>query len=741
MGGRLVVRGDIQPNESLAGYIVRLSQANGLRGRTQLLHMAGLTSGFDGRPDSLDRLASLTCTDVCDLQQASFAPVATDPKRHSFNGSPVSRAHLLTEGARTCPACIEEDGYASRFWHLRAYAACHRHGALLVDRCLRCRRSLSWERLSLTECVCGAEIVMRGPAPTDVVKLSGLMVMAAKGAAPAPFEASQLAGISGLVWFFGASLIGDVRERRAALASKASVDTTVAILEQGARFAWDWRDSFRGWALDRFHRPDARIGLHKEFGPELFRLRAAFEDTCPFVIDDLRSFFAEHWQGFMLRRESYFCVGPRVPRFITATDAARILGISINRIDGFIRDGRIAAVERLSGRRQYRAIRSDGVEALRRHLASLLTPEEAAAAIGVSSSRLQQLARRGFIAAELKISQTRRFDVKHLQNFCMSLASEQRAVTEASVRLTDVRTRSLVDLIRHIQAGHLNAWFGQEASSSLSNLYVDVVEVEALGRLKCLRGRGDTISARKATRLLKLGHPTLSALVEQEGVDAVWCSGRLLSVSLAGVEKLAATVVTSAVIAAENGLAAAAITRRLQQLGIRPVLMALPARKVAAVWRCSDIAGLDFSSQWLTPCGQPSRPSRTKATTLLHRSPGPRTSPDCLSLSDLSKRLMIDRETVRHLALSGFLEPSAERTRANHLRGVTRFSAEMFGAEYVSSSEVARLHGLSGAAVTKRLLSLGVKPILQGSTSARVQLCWKRSDLKGIDFLQQYLTP
>lgn len=215
----------------------------------------------------------------------------------------------------------------------------------------------------------------------------------------------------------------------------------------------------------------------------------------------------------------------------------------------------------------------------------------------------------------------------------------------------------------------------------------------------------------------------------------------MLSVSRAGVEQLATTVVTSAVIAAENGLAAAAITRRLQQLGIRPILIALPAKKVAAVWQRSDVAGLDFSSQWLTSCGLPSAPSRTKAMTLLRRSPGPPTAPDCLSLADLSKRFRIDRETIRHLALSGFLEPSAERTRANHLRGVTRFSAEMFGAEYVSSSEVARLHGLSGSAVTKRLLSLGVKPILEGSTSARVQLCWRRSDLKGIDFFQQYLTP
>lgn len=741
MTARLVVRGHLQANESLAGYVIRLGQANGLRGHGQLLHRVGLTPGFDARTADLGRLASLACTDLSDLQKASLAPLAAAPRRQSFNGAPITRAHLLTTGARSCPACIEEKGYASRLWHLRAYAACHLHGAVLTDQCPQCKGPLSWGRTSLHECFCGAEITMGRPAPKDIVQLSTLLALAADDAAPAMFGPSPIAGVSSLAWFFGASFVGSARERRAVFASSASVDAALPILEQGAWFALDWRASFANWALDRFHRPEARVGLHREFGPELVRLRATFEETCPFVIDDLRRFFSENWQGFMLRRQSYFCIGPRVPRFITATKAARLLGISKVRVDEFIQSGQIVGVESLSGKRQYRAIRSDGVEALRRHLATLLTAEEAAVALGISSCRFRQLDRGGFIAAALAISQVQRYDVKHLQDFCLSLASKHSSATAPSIRLTDVRTRSLLDLIKHIQAGDLCAWFGRDATSSLSNLYVNPREVEALGRIKCLRGRGDTISAQKATRLLKLGHPTLSALVRQEQIDAVWSRGRLLSVSSAYVENLAATIVTSAAIAADCGLAAVAITRRLQQLGIRPVLAAAPARKVAAIWRREDITGIDFSTQWRTPCGRPSTPSSTATTILLRRSPGPSTPSDCVSLADMSKRLLIDRETIRHLALNGFLEAPAERTRANHLRGVTRCSADIFEQTYISSSEIALQYGLKGSAVTRRLLSLGVKPILEATVSARVQLCWRREDLEGVDFSSQYITP
>lgn len=569
MTGRLVVRGDIQPDESLAGYVIRLSHANGMNGQGWLLHLAGLTAGFDGRRSDLNRLASLAAIEVGSLQQASLAPVATHPRRRSFNGSPIAGAHLATDGARTCPACIEQKGYASRLWHLRAYAACHQHGFMLVDHCTQCRRPLSWGRGSLTECVCGSAITTRRPAPLQVVRLSELIALAADGAAPRPFEGSAVAGISAVAWFFGASPMGNARERRALFTSRASSDAASTVLEQGAQFALDWHNSFTSWAMDHFHRPDARIGLHKVFGPELVRLRATFEDDCPFIIDDLRRFFSEHWQGFMLRRQSYFCTGPRVPRFISATKAARLLGVSISRIDGFIRSGQIVAVKASSGVRHYRAIRSDGVEILRRKLATLLTPEGAAVALGISSSRLRQLAHKGFISADMVISQTRRFDVKHLQSFCISLASERSSIAGIAIRLTDVRSMSLLDLIRHIQAGDLSAWFGRDAMSSLSNLYVDTHAVEALGRFQCLRGRADTISARRATQLLKMGHRTLSALVEQEKIDAVWNKGQLLSVSSAHVEKLATTVVTSAVIAAEHGLAPVAITRRLLQIDLQ----------------------------------------------------------------------------------------------------------------------------------------------------------------------------
>ena len=80
-------------------------------------------------------------------------------------------------------------------------------------------------------------------------------------------------------------------------------------------------------------------------------------------------------------------------------------------------------------------------------------------------------------------------------------------------------------------------------------------------------------------------------------------------------------------------------------------------------------------------------------------------------------------------------------SRVGHLRGVLRSSAKTFQKTYVSSSEIAAEYGLAGSAVTRRLRSLGLRPILELANNVRVQSCWRRSDIVDVDFRSQYMLP
>lgn len=734
----LVVTGAIQPDESLPGYLLRLSHANGLRPRW-LFERAKLTSGFEYRPASFELLARLSGSDPGTLQQASFA-LSEDAKRHQFGRLQIGRPHLLTDGARVCPVCLDERGYIPCLWHLRGYAACHRHLTMLVDRCRSCGKSISWRRRRLNQCDCGQVFDASELAPEGVLGVAVRLAQAVSNEGDAE-PCQSLSDLLTVSWFFGCSGIADPRRRGAVARSAASVETSIEVLQYGAPFITDWRGSFGRWAHDRFQAQGNRIGLHRDFGQELTRLRTTFADACPFVIDEVREYFSLHWQGYLLRRKSYFCIGPTVVRFVTSSEAARTLGVRISRIWEMVEAGQLVAAQRSSGSRTYRVIRADGVETLRRHFATLLTPAEAAGVLGISLARFRSLERAGHFKAEQVISQTKRFSPKALREFCVGLAGPSRALAESQLRITEVLGHRVVDLVADIAAGRLLAWFGSAGFTTLADLYVDASDVEALrgpiGRRK-LRAM---MSLREATARLQVSHQTLLALVTKQGISVERTpQGRLLAVPKEAVDEWGRNLVTSAYLAKPFGLAPASVTRRLKQLGFIPEIAANPDKRVATLWPKAEVSAVDFSRQWRTSCGTLCvRPARRGMKRLKLRD-GRSVPKGNISLADLAKSVLIDRETLRRLAHSGHLQPTLFN-RAGHLRGVLRTSAEAFQKRYVSSSEIAKAHGLKAYAVTRRLKHLGFQPVLESGGSARVQACWRRADIRDFDFRSQYMLP
>jgi hypothetical protein len=734
----LVVTGAIQHDESLPGYLIRLSHANGLR-LQWLLERARLASAFEYHPASFELLAHLGRSDLGALQQASLV-LSDDAKRHQFGRSQIGRPHLLTDGARVCPACLDERGYVDRLWHLRGYAACHHHLTMLVDQCTSCRKSVSWRRRRLDRCDCGQAFDAGQAAPDGALDVAVRLALATSNEVEAQPRQS-LSDLLTVSWFFGCSGIADPRRRGAVSRSAASIATSIEVLQHGAPFVTDWRGSFDRWAHDRFQAQGGRVGLHRDFGHELARLRSTFAEACPFVIDEVREYFSLHWQGYLLRRKSYFCIGPKVVRFVTSSEAARTLGVRIPRIWEMVEAGQLAATKRSAGSRTYRVIRAEGVETLRRHFAALLTPTEAAGVLGISLARFRSLERAGHFKAEQVISQTKRFSPKALRDFCVGLAGPSRAPAQTHLRITEVFGHRVVDLVADIAAGRLSAWFGAAGFTTLADLHVDASDVEALRGPIGRRKLREMVSAKDATARLQVNHPTLSALVTRQGISAERTAhGHLLAVPKEAVDEWGRDLVTSASLAKPFGLAPASVARRLKQLGFTPCVAANPDKRIAALWSKAEVAAVDFSTQWRTSCGTLcARPPRRGMKRLKLRD-GRSVPKGNVSLADLAKSTLIDRETLRRLAQSGHLQATLFN-RAGHLRGVLRTSAEAFQKQYVSSSEIAKAHGLKAVAVTRRLKHLGLQPALESDGSARVQACWRRVDIRDLDFQSQYMLP
>ena len=153
----LPMRGNPYEDESFMGYVLRMSNRNGLASLYWLyksLHR--------------DRLNHFTIEDVPSIAVAFGAnPLILEhcfvkEKRSggectiSTYGHRVHRPYLLRHlRPQVCPECISNCGYARALWDFSIISVCPTHLCKLVDVCPHCGKRLQWNRPSLSGCNCG----------------------------------------------------------------------------------------------------------------------------------------------------------------------------------------------------------------------------------------------------------------------------------------------------------------------------------------------------------------------------------------------------------------------------------------------------------------------------------------------------------------------------------------------------------------------------------------------------------
>lgn len=156
--------------ESLMGYILRLTEANGYPTTSYVIHaMTGKWfASKHGRLDAapLARLAGLT-----EEQVNRLTLVVTTRSKCIFNiaGCELTSNDMRPGHPRICPKCLEEKGCCDTFWEISHACACPTHGAWLVEVCPGCGKGLAWTRGKLAECRCGYDLTKadleRAPEP------------------------------------------------------------------------------------------------------------------------------------------------------------------------------------------------------------------------------------------------------------------------------------------------------------------------------------------------------------------------------------------------------------------------------------------------------------------------------------------------------------------------------------------------------------------------------------------------
>jgi hypothetical protein len=150
------------PDESLMGYIIRLTEENGYDTPSWIFDLAGLKTdaGRGGwsafyRPDfdpaPLARVLGLTCSEFDSLKYGE----GPGTRSVIFSDRSLPVEFIRFSAPKVCPACLRQANYYRRSWDLLPLTACPNHGLMLIDVCTGCGRRISWSRRKVSVCRCG----------------------------------------------------------------------------------------------------------------------------------------------------------------------------------------------------------------------------------------------------------------------------------------------------------------------------------------------------------------------------------------------------------------------------------------------------------------------------------------------------------------------------------------------------------------------------------------------------------
>lgn len=164
LGRRLLRRPRPYSDESLAGYIIRLSQANYYESPKWIFQMSGLrlrgiyANVFNQEKDDLSGLSNISDVEVGMLWSMAFPAVAfSHPnvvRQVKVFGNVVLTSTLNYNRVQLCPICLQESPYYRSIWDLSVVSACPFHDCLLINRCPSCHQEIKWSRPSVVRCQC-----------------------------------------------------------------------------------------------------------------------------------------------------------------------------------------------------------------------------------------------------------------------------------------------------------------------------------------------------------------------------------------------------------------------------------------------------------------------------------------------------------------------------------------------------------------------------------------------------------
>ncbi|WP_374267466.1 TniQ family protein [Zoogloea sp.] len=464
-------------NESLPGYVLRLSEANGYDTPWHLLSFVGIA------PSEL-KLASFPAEELAALgvPREALSRVAYHREaegKHQYSllghnlGDGLSYTPLRISAPAICPDCAAEQGFIEAFFDLNIATACPVHRRAVVTHCPSCAEPLSHFRPGLLTCRCGASLADAPPVEVSdqVVSLMSILRSVLTGEEycnPGGLPAEQLLRTS--LRMLLVHLPSFARLSR----PEASEEMQV-VVEGIAEVLADWPTGFHRLLrqIDAAQ-PEHVVAFHKRF-----KVLCGLFFNVP-ATRDAFDWLHEEFLRYGCEVSSNATVHPRMlravevdRRFVSLKEWAERVGVMPSTAGDWARKGLIAAkvIETATGPRY--VVDSTKVETpLEAAEGRVLNAREAAAHLGLTVSALASLKQSEHFQCKHRLTIKGGYHTADLDNFLNRLL-------ELSPRIEDtVATDDTVSLKHALQSYRMHC---DDRKAGLVAAYLDG-DLRSVGR-------------------------------------------------------------------------------------------------------------------------------------------------------------------------------------------------------------------------------------------------------------------
>jgi hypothetical protein len=605
------------PNESLFGFVLRVSEANGYDSPRHPLRLADIFRGqvfAAGFP--VDRFAKILGVNGDDLAAIAHRKDQGTTRQYKILGHSLGRslrnAPLRLHRPAFCSQCVEEAGHIDAFWDLEAAIACPTHRCLVIRQCPTCAAPVNWRRPALLKCVCGAQLTNKLLLPPEEATIELMGFLKAKlhdlpltelpntCGFPVPWlDALPLRWLLELLHLLGPRNLeegeGIDRGMLPVIAAAAN------ILEQWPlgyhRFLTKIGNQFLA-------RNPASAGLTKQFAPfynEIFK-NTAVSEHATFLKQEFINFGLLHWGNATVDKRLLRDREPSTnQRFLSVSEYAKRFGIWVPTMKRMVAD-RIVVSTRVKTKTGSRLVID--VEQSQPPVATdaVLSGREAAKYAGLPVRVLHQLRKSKVFSTRPRRGHHATWHQDDLEDFVShGLGLETTPAAAVSTislkKVMQLKLRSAAAkaaVVAAVFEGRL-AILGR-VGKDLGGLLLNKQQLDAMVVAKRVEVEGKTYSLPEAAKATGLDLRVMADAIRKELLTVVPCGGRM-RVPASAIERFNAEYVTLSKIAIPRGTSAKRLYQKCREDGIPVVTVSRGKRTPAQpILRQSDL--LQLLERW-----------------------------------------------------------------------------------------------------------------------------------------------